>query len=206
MLGAVNKTKFGNCITDFVPNTLAIESSQIVNEYELDSEWMDEYVDHVDHVCSEYTSNILTYIAGYVQKKIMKVEKCSDCYHYLMNEKEETSSNFLDLKNEGGLQKPVQAINTIVKETESVLHHFMESRNIFVQKNIIPKISCAVIRIIIQKKPNFLSNLDNCNDLCFENNHRFKMMKNVVKVFLAMRLRHLARWPIVDQRFGTIVA
>ena len=85
------------------------------------------------HVESDFSTNTLTYIAGYTQRQLMKVVKCSSCISYLKKEGEKTTSPFLDLKNEGGLIQPVKEVNDIVKETEIILQLYMRKNNIFVQ-------------------------------------------------------------------------
>ena len=77
---------------------------------------------------------VVTYIAGYTQRQLMKVEKCSSCISYLKKEGEKTTSPFLDLKNEGGLIQPVKEVNNIVKETEIILQLYMRKKKHFCTK------------------------------------------------------------------------
>ena len=57
-----------------------------------------------------------------------------------------------------------------------------------------PRITNAVNRMIMEKKPMFLSELDlHCEDFSFESSHRFKMIGTATKIFISLRLKHMAR-------------
>ena len=171
-----------------------MQTTNIINHFDLDVDEITEIIVNSNiHVESDFSTNTLTYIAGYTQRQLMKVEKCSSCISYLKKEGEKTTSPFLDLKNEGGRIQPVKEVNNIVKETEIILQLYMRKKTFLYKKNIIPKISSCVTKSLIEKKPYFLSCLDDHYSLSFEHNHRFKMIKKVCQIFLALRLKHLAK-------------
>ena len=76
-------------------------------------EWINLYCDSGDS--SEYCNEILSYISGYVHRRILFNEKCSGCYDFLKSSCKKTSS-FLNFVNEGGLCKPSEHVDFLIKQ------------------------------------------------------------------------------------------
>ena len=70
-------------------------------------EWVDLYFDGDDS--NEFNDNVLSYISGYFQKRVLAKEKCEYCIEFLKNSSQTTSS-FLEYVIEGGLIKPSEKI------------------------------------------------------------------------------------------------
>ena len=109
-----------------------------------------------NNTTSEYMNNILNYISGFVQRKIVRFESCAECQSMLQNGLK-CSSSFLDLRNEKNPILPEIHINEIVHLTNCVIEDFMEKNNILKEKKLYQKIAHSVIRLIDIKRPDFMN-------------------------------------------------
>ena len=141
---------------------------------------------------SEYKENVLNYIAGFIQKKILKNEKCIQCRQFLATN--QISTPFLNLRNLGGLNTPAETLLHIVKLTEVIVTDFHNKHNVFSQKDIFYQIFVRAIHFLDIKNQNFLSEL-NCHAFdCKETlSHRNSFIKKVVQCFLTLKLRHMSK-------------
>ena len=92
MLGATNYSRFGNCSVqdDTALAALPVEANGVakfVEEYyELsDIEKTSIYMEALRDNCSEYTNDVLTYISGFIHRKIQMKEQCVDCAFFMEN-------------------------------------------------------------------------------------------------------------------------
>ena len=76
-------------------------------------EWMNE-LDFGTNCLSDYKDNVLIYIAGNIEKKVICREKCIECIEDIQS-MERMSSDLLNIKNRGGLTIPSNDIVKIVK-------------------------------------------------------------------------------------------
>ena len=96
-------------------------------------EWVDLYFEGDDS--NEFNDNVLSYISGYIQKRVLAKEKCEYCIEFLKNSSQTTSS-FLEYVNEGGLIKPSEKIDFLVKKTSKILISFEKKVKLIAQKNV----------------------------------------------------------------------
>ncbi|KAG1679043.1 Bifunctional arginine demethylase and lysyl-hydroxylase JMJD6 [Nymphon striatum] len=78
---------------------------------------------------SEFKEAAITYIAGYVARKVKQITLCSRCCEALGSQKHATDSSFLKLKDRGGLFKPTQSVIEICKVTEQRFQRMLASTN-----------------------------------------------------------------------------
>lgn len=71
----------------------------------------------IDINLNEYISDVVTYIAGYIQRSVLLNLKCDECRESILNCESE-SCNLIDIKNFGGLVKPSTIIKKICVEAE----------------------------------------------------------------------------------------
>ena len=120
LLGATHKSRNGNC--QFLDQTslLALSTTKkstnfICELFELNEEdgWTELWLENLEN--NEYKHNILTYICGFIQKKILDKEQCVNCFFQFKNFKVLETSSFLELKNKGGLCRPNEQLTNVVK-------------------------------------------------------------------------------------------
>ena len=127
LLGACNKTKYGNCILQddsrlLVFSNMSTKAVKDISEtFDLsDSDQTDIYLSAIEKT-SEFSKNALTYISGFVQRKILKRETCLGCHDFLSKSKIKSTCKFIDSVNRGGLIHPNSNLNLIVKVSNSCI-------------------------------------------------------------------------------------
>lgn len=207
----------GNCISDSETHILTTTSSlkkvqpeldidniTLARKYNMDisdeviiDDNIEYYIEHLPSL-TFLTENVVTYISGFVVKKLKSIVKCPECL--LSLETIHTFSldceNFmlLNRKNRGGLLKPSQNVVNIC---------------IFAEKKI-----RFVLKLNNEKLPpehNFLNVFINqiCHDLfgkslfdelnqhdydnSFLNSHRIKLIKQIVQIYLKIRIYSIAK-------------
>ena len=196
MYGATHKTKYGNCLLQnydvnikLLPYNTHNATDEINNDFELEDSDLSSYFES----SSLYKSNVLNYISGFIQRKILKHELCTECKKFF-NEGESITTPFLDLRNEGGLVKPNGKLNEVVIICENVLQDFISKTNIYTEKNVIEKIYQCSLKIIDVKKPSFLHVL-NTHPQCFNSigTHRNIFIRKIVNCYVTLKLKHLSK-------------
>ena len=145
---------------------------------------------------SEYTNSTLTYISGYVERKLLTKEPCLCCAEHLKNSKIKATSKFLNFVNRGNLVQPNSNLNLVVKVTNSCVEQIKKSSNLLQQKNILQRITCNVLSVLNSRHPNIFSALDSHVDVRNVQNcpsHKVLMLKKIVSCFLSIRLTHYCR-------------
>ena len=123
IMGAAIRGKYGNC--QILDNCRVLTSQglkerniqKVREEYSLseDDNHLQVYLDTVRNT-TEFKSNIVVYLAGYVEKRILDKETCDDCKKELKSART-ISCDLIDIKNRGGLMKPSQDVLKVVKDS-----------------------------------------------------------------------------------------
>ena len=200
LLGAANRSRsyFSNCSEGFYKILVQTSPKKcidtILDNYQHDSEFIDMYLSNTD-TNSKLKEDILIYIAGYVQKKIFRKVKCDECKDYLKNKTEQISCSIIELKNNNkaryGLIKPKDVICTIIQECEQILCTFSSTTNILTDKNIMWKLTNFTKQIMLDKKPNFLKEVDDHSTSELDS-HRLILIQIISELFYSLRLKHVA--------------
>lgn len=135
-----------------------------------------------------YNIHTVEYISGFVTKKAIKFLKCEVCIHAL---KTTTDTKYLliDLKNRGGLTKPVEYVVKLCKISE---------------KTFKTSIQCAVtsrknpVDFLILKCMSQITNIyeyfPSLNNHIYSqspiNNHLLQLIKYIIKTYITIRLHH----------------
>ena len=152
-------------------------------------EWIDLYCD--SRPSNEYQNNVLTYISGYVQRRLLATEKCAECINFLRCE-EKSSSDFVDFVNEGKLTKPSKSLDFVVKKSDMILNSFANQNFLYSQKNITERICQNVVNMMAECHPEILSEVDHFGN-SFMDNHKLCMMRKICALYVSLRLKHAAR-------------
>ena len=129
LAGAANKTNSANCLwdcdtsvlmlsADFKKTSVAVDKAYPPVD-ESDSEWIKLLVSLDQN--SEYKDNVLTYISGYIQKRLIVNENCHLCLMHLENEKFLDTCKLIERKNRGGLTKANSNVIKVVETANQVI-------------------------------------------------------------------------------------
>ena len=195
LIGATHTSCFGNCMLQDDTNVLIlppyISNTNVFNQH---SEETDEpaliYMDSLD-TKSEYRSNVLNYISGFIQRSKVKTEQCISCKLFLSNLKIVKTSALLEIKDKGGLTCPSPIIEKIVTIADSILNPKLSSGDILREKNLIDKVYLITLRVVNLNKLYFFSELDDhVDDVGLLGSHRNLLIRKIVCSFVTMRAKH----------------
>ena len=135
---------------------------------------------------------IMSYISGYIQKRILSVEKCSECLNGLENSIR-LNCPFVEFIDKGGLTKPAVFIDFIVKKADSTLCSLEKQVNLYTQKNVNERLTSTVVNLICNRYPTLMSEFDHCEgDYSFFDNHKVRMIKKICGIYYSVKLKHMS--------------
>ena len=70
---------------------------------------------------SEYKKNILVYVSGFIHRRVLGKESCTQCTAYLKDGKFAHSGDLIKRKNRGSLIIPHDSVVQVVKKENQVL-------------------------------------------------------------------------------------
>ena len=136
--GGILKSSVGNCLWDDDTKILTVKDDQDKDndeQEECTSDLMDLNVHN-----SEYKENVLVYVAGFIQRKIIEHEKCNDCSSYLRSSDIVLTSSLIEQKDLGGLVKPSVEVYQLVRTANQMIEHFEKMCDLLKTKNSYQKI------------------------------------------------------------------
>jgi len=147
-----------------------------------DIEEDDEIITLYQH--GEFIDDIVSYIAGFVVRKMNKVILCETCLNELKADK--SASKLLDRKNRGGLIKPSNDVISLCKIAEKVIRSYQG----ICQNNVVNKMTLiAMTRISIER---YFQNLSfHILDQESINNHLLQLIKLIFNFYITIRLHHI---------------
>lgn len=168
-------------------NVIPQDGNDLLSQDDIDYFDLDPALDQL--ALSRFQSNVLTYICGWVVRKIFSLIKCAGCRKALIKVPESIDSDFLllRLKNNGGLLYPNDDVRKIVFATEKVLK---QGGTLKVEK---AKITSSVLRYVDVKT---LFNdesehfIETSTIWC---NHLLSLAKLIISVYTDLRLHHTAK-------------
>ena len=73
----------------------------------------------------------MTYISGYIEKRLITNTKCKECYDELKNDCIRLTSPLIEVKALGGLNRPTSPVDHVKQECQRLFLYYKEKRNIF---------------------------------------------------------------------------
>lgn len=86
------------------------------------------YVSDVRQI-SEFSINIVEYIAGYIVMQLKKKLHCEYCVNVLILKSSEDKNNLISIKNRGGLIQPSEDVITICRKCEIDIRYIIHKSN-----------------------------------------------------------------------------
>ena len=136
--------------------------------------------------------DIVSYIAGFVVRKLSKTVKCSRCNEHLIQTRFDDQCpivdrqfpfDLIDLRDKGGLIKPSMSVFLVCTKAESVIKQLTE-RDLN-DKLLLKRIQMSVLNDIQIPFPN-----DHETGL---DSHSLQLTKHVIAFYAKVRLHHLAQ-------------
>ena len=166
-----------------------------------------EHLDQEQH--SEFVSNVLYYIAGYIVSQMINKISCAECKRCLISSPTDTTaphncsatryheagqaSAFTNFINNGGLKIPSSSVYQTVEYCEHVFRAIVSGRD----GNQISSLTNLKERMIIQVNKHFvldtptmlfLDHEDGANENLVEDDHKVKLVKGTANKFFTLRL------------------
>ena len=136
-----------------IPSHVQKAAVEVTCEYDIDDEF-DSWLDLFErgNIDNEYKDNVVSYVSGFIQRKLRSKYACVYCQNFLLQECNLPSSKLISTKTLGGPIKPNEKIVKIVNVTEKFLSQFMKEKTIWLEKNVVQKMQMATLKIIEGKK------------------------------------------------------
>lgn len=174
-------------IPSVTANVAPQDGSELTSSEEVDNFEYNHAVDEV--IFSQFTNNVLTYICGWIVRKVTSTLKCSKCCDALVKVPESTNEDsiLLRLKDNGGLLYPNDDVRKIVFTTEKALKFepslkFKKSKLVY-----------SVLRHLELHKL-FIEQEEHFNDTStLWSNHLLSLVKVIISTYIDLRLHHAAK-------------
>ena len=195
LLGAGNKTKFSNTDGDGFYDLLRLNYdaksvNSVLIENDVDETLIDEFLQS-NYENNDYTCDVVTYISGFIEKRLITNTKCKECYDELKNDCIRITSPLIEVKDLGGLHRPTSEVDYVIQECQRLFSYYKEERNIFTKKNVLGVLVNNLTSSILEKRPNVLKSLD--THAVGEDSHRLDTIKTIAQLFFSMRCKFFAK-------------
>ena len=200
ILGALNKSEYGNCewddSTEIIIHDPSTEVSvqKIQKEYGLDDQTETNFDFTTHSKFLEYRDSVIIYIGGYIQRKLLARSDCVDCDNVLKSSS--ISSSLINRKDRGGLIRPNDDIIRIIKLSDNILNERVKTSDIFSELNLLKKLSIQAVTAVSSQFPNVFNDIGNHDPLV---SHRTNMIKEIIQMYLSLKINHFCRLKNIDK-------
>ena len=144
-----------------------------------------------------FIENIITYISGFVARKLMAKLMCDTCKFALVahNQEETLYTTLLNIKSRGGLICPSESLRKVVSVCEKVLRSAVNLSNLKTRKaNWGLKLETSIMERFVFRQDVFPELLEHMFDSDEgTENHWLSLLRKVVKEFLKIRRFYAAK-------------
>lgn len=189
---------FGNCIPLEQINILTCSSKTnpvaAINELternsfvelpEDDSDLFEEFIHCMYNSLSNYSESVVTYISGFISRKLARSVKCCICANLLFGDPNAYKKSFITLKNRDGLIYPSQDVTSILMKVEKIL------KGVFQMQLRSELYYLHVFRFFMEHFDE--SNLfkSNCEH---DTTHRLLLIKSIVQTYMDLRFKYYGK-------------
>jgi hypothetical protein len=191
-------SRSSNILTDATEDVLGMSTE---ND---DSIFDDEYTIHSE--LSSFVKNVCCYMAGFVVRRLLPRIKCSTCREMLVSTNltprdDACDSQFLLLKDRGGLVKPSRLVVHTVQVAEQGMRTLVSSIHDLSRQ-------CAHLENVVMRRLNAVDMLP-YNDHVTEtadgiDSHVYSLIRQIVRFYLDVRKRHYANMYNLENRGASV--
>ncbi|KAG0431463.1 hypothetical protein HPB47_021782, partial [Ixodes persulcatus] len=134
---------------------------------------------------SEFTSEVVKYIGGFVSRQVTKTLSCPSCVSMLLDDS--VTRVLITIRDNGGLVYPSELVCQLLQETEKIFRVATEVGTAQISATVL---TILAYRAFYEKHAKSFQNQVHVND---EPMHAVALAKAVIKKYVTLRLRHLAR-------------
>lgn len=147
------------------------------------SSLFEEYLDCLNNNVSKYTENVVTYIAGFVARKLSRNIKCITCASMLFGDIK--AKSLISLKSRGGLVYLSKDIEENCRKTEQILKFNFKKANF-------EKYYLYVFSFLIDNYEDSNKSFEtDCND--HDASHKYLLIKSVIKTYIDIRYKYFGK-------------
>ena len=186
----VKSSAEANCLPQDNTNILTVSSRRTETETDLNTNCDIDYDNIPLSAINSSLTEPVVYVAGFVERKIIKQIKCDTCIE-LLNRCEPYVSSFISLKSKGNLRFPRKDTVTVCETVHKILY-LLKLENKLKSKN--------AYQIIIYnsfKKLNinslFLLFNDHIMDCDAMENHKYFLIKLIIESYIKVNLFHIGK-------------
>ena len=177
--------------TLIVPKDVSSSCNFLSENYDVEfSDHLEFYLRYLDEK-SELHDNVLVYICGFLQKKLISNTCCYECRTHLKSCGERVTCDLIDVKNKnffGSLTNPTNDITVVVKIVESAYMDALRKNTILTTPSIIHKITTTTLMVISDQKPKTFEILDK-----HAVGHKANMIITLSRMYLVLKLKHFCK-------------
>ena len=153
---------------------------------------------------SEYKEAAISYITGFIVKKMKQRVTCMPCSEALTSE--DSVHPFVTLKNRGGLQKPSPGVIAVCQATERCFQWLLKSNGGKAPRGKGTTASIVTQVLSDSSEKNLFPQLhSHMFDMCVEANHVHVLVKMASAWYCKIRLNHIARRETEKMKEGKVV-